>query len=222
MQLTTRGDGLLAQPKRPFTLGLFGLALTLLIGLIAVTFAEATQASFAVDEWIHQVLSPWFDPIAKAIAEIDRPSMVAIILLTLGVLVAIWRGWLAGLGAIWVAGGGWLAIYAVKLIINEDRPTGTFDPAYLEHNHSFPSGHTTFVVTITVAVVAASAGWSGRWVAAWIGAILVLLTAVSRLYLGVHYPIDVIGGMIGGLSTALLMVAIWNAVIARLLPSKTS
>lgn len=220
MQLTTRGDGLLAQPKRPYRLALSGIALTLLLGLLAVTFAEATRSTFAVDEWIHQALSPWFDPIAAVIAEVDRPVIVAVILLALGVLVAIWRGWLAGLGAIWVAGAGWLAIYVVKLIINEDRPTGTFDPAYLEHGHSFPSGHTTFIVTITVAVVAASAGWSGRWVAAWIGAILVLLTAVSRLYLGVHYPIDVVGGMVGGLSTAILMLAIWNGVVSRWLAPK--
>lgn len=216
MQLTQRGTGLLDQPKRPIVLGGAGLVLTLLIGLIAVTFAEATQASFQVDVWIHDALSPWFDPIAKTVAQMDHPPVVAAILLVLGVLVAIWRGWLAGLGAMWVAGAGWLSIYVVKVLVSEPRPTGTFDPAYLEHGLSFPSGHATFAVTLSVAAVAASAGWSGRWIAAWIGVAFVLLTALTRLYLGVHYPIDVIGGMIGGFSAALLMIGIWNAVIKRI------
>lgn len=219
MQLTQRGSGLLAQPKRPFVLGIGGLVLTVLIGLIAVTFAEATQASFTVDEAINQALSPWFGSIADPIAAIDKPSVVAVVLLVLGVLVALWRGWLAGLGAMWVAGAGWLSIAVVKVIVNEPRPTGTFDPAYLEHGYSYPSGHTTFVVTLTVAIVAASAGWAGRWVVAWIGGILVVVTAISRLYLGVHYPIDVIGGMLGGLAAAILMVGVWNAVIKRLIKS---
>lgn len=212
MQLTHRGDGTLAAPKHPFVLGGSGYVLTIVIGFIAVAFANLTQATFAVDVWVHDTFGAGFAPVAEAIALLDKPIVVTFILLGLGVLVAQWRGWLAGIAAIWVAGGGWLAIALMKWFVHEPRPTGTFDPAYLEHDYSFPSGHTAFVTTVTVAIVASSVRWSGRWVAAWIGAALVLLTALTRLYLGVHYPVDVVGGMLGGASAAVLMVGIWNAL----------
>lgn len=65
--------------------------------------------------------------------------------------------------------------------------------------YSFPSGHTQI----------ATAFWGGiavyvkRPVFKYIFAALVILIGFSRLYLGVHYPLDVLGGMILGLACTL-------------------
>ena len=76
---------------------------------------------------------------------------------------------------------------------------------------SFPSGHTGSVF----AVAAVMAAWMPkRW---GIPAILLsILIALSRLYVGVHYPTDVLAGMIIGLLTA----AVARRVIKAVWPKK--
>lgn len=70
-------------------------------------------------------------------------------------------------------------------------------------DHSFPSGHTTAIFSITVPFMAAVPSL-----------ILVLLpialiVAVSRIYLGLHYPSDTLAGAVIGSSVALGTVALW-------------
>jgi membrane-associated phospholipid phosphatase len=45
--------------------------------------------------------------------------------------------------------------------------------------------------------------------------VLTLATAWSRLYLGVHYPTDVIAGIVGGFSSAFFVAGVWNLLFGR-------
>ena len=72
------------------------------------------------------------------------------------------------------------------------------------HDPSFPSGHTS--ASFAAAVVL----WRNRcrgWQAA---AVLACLIAFSRLYLYVHFPTDVLGGLAIGSCCGLLSVFLWN------------
>ena len=216
MKLLQRGNGLLSAPPRATLLGLGGLVLTTLLGFAAVMASGFTQSTFAFNEWLHSMQNPVSLALSKVLDAIDRPTVVAIILLILGVGVALWRGWLPGLGAMVVAGGGWVVIAVVKVLVDEPRPPVVLEPGFEEQALSYPSGHVTFVVALTVAVAAAFAGSRWRWPLVIALAVLSLLTAYTRLYLGVHYPGDVIGGMLGGLSGALLVLGLWNLLIRSL------
>jgi len=81
----------------------------------------------------------------------------------------------------------------LKFLTDRERPIGLFQDAHVriaETGMGFPSGHATLitVIALTLAVYLPS-----RW--RWAVAIPIVLVGISRLYLGVHIPLDVIGGI---------------------------
>jgi len=78
---------------------------------------------------------------------------------------------------------------------------------------SFPSGH-AMTATITYGTVAYLAARLqrrrlSRWITLFIAAVLIVLICISRLYLGVHYPSDVVAGALMGLAwTAFCMATL--------------
>src|SRR6266852_709058 len=86
-----------------------------------------------------------------------------------------------------------------KLFVHTARPdpqlTRVLDfRPYQSGSTAFPSGHAQGAVVFWGYV----AGWVGRRWFSLLAAVLVLLIAFSRLYLGVHFPIDVVGGLVLG------------------------
>jgi undecaprenyl-diphosphatase len=105
------------------------------------------------------------------------------------------------LGAL-VIGIGSLVIETVKRLVGRERPE-VLEPILVEVGYSFPSGHTANA-TIAYGVLAVLIGRIGLptpvRVVAWLllGGI-VAAVGLSRVWLGVHYPSDVVGGwLLGG------------------------
>ncbi|MDQ3302624.1 MAG: phosphatase PAP2 family protein [Actinomycetota bacterium] len=94
--------------------------------------------------------------------------------------------------------GGIFLTTALKALFQRSRPE-LFDSGYTASFYSFPSGHATIAVgfygTLTLLVAWRLTGFR-RWAVAVAGSALVLLIGFSRLYLGVHYPTDVIAGFL--------------------------
>ncbi len=95
------------------------------------------------------------------------------------------------------------SVYLIKIIINRPRPI--VDIAYyIETSQSFPSGHATIAMAffgfVTYYLIHHSAMRNKRSIILVLGTLLVILIGFSRLYLGVHFLSDVLGGfLIGGL-----------------------
>jgi undecaprenyl-diphosphatase len=104
-------------------------------------------------------------------------------------------------------GGAMLISDVVKLLVSRPRPP-------VEHlqtvtGSSFPSGHTTqasaFWFSLVFAMPAAGASPKQARVAAGLALLIVLAVATSRVYLGVHYPADVIAGVLLGTGWAIFV-----------------
>ena len=77
--------------------------------------------------------------------------------------------------------------------------------------NSFPSGH-------TCSAFAAAAAWARTLPRRWMkytGLILAAAMGLSRLYVGVHYPSDVLAGCVIGCLCGLLACAVWNAAAEK-------
>lgn len=118
-------------------------------------------------------------------------------LVLLAVLLAplLWFGFRRS--AIWLAltiAGGTLLNLALKQIFAAPRPD-LLPHLDIVHTYSFPSGHAAGNMMVFGAL-ALLAGRASAYVAA---AAMVLLIGASRIWLGVHWPSDVVAGWIEGL-----------------------
>jgi undecaprenyl-diphosphatase len=80
---------------------------------------------------------------------------------------------------------------------------------------SFPSGHSSGIATlVTVGLVLAWPVLSARGHRVWllVGAVLVLVVGLTRIWLGVHYPSDVVGGWALGVGFTLLTAVLFGAL----------
>ncbi len=106
--------------------------------------------------------------------------------------------------------GGWAVNSALKHLIGRERPT--IVPHLTEAGgNSFPSGHSFNSAVVFIAIALAFAAMSSRRSVRWtiVGTAVAgtWLIALSRVWLGVHFPSDVIAGWLGGASWAFLAAA---------------
>ncbi|HEX6007830.1 MAG TPA: phosphatase PAP2 family protein [Burkholderiales bacterium] len=178
------------------------------VGIFA-GIAEAVEEGFtqpfdeSVLRWFESTRAPWLDRIMLELTTLG--SGVVLILLVLITSVVLWQTqhkwsvFLLLLGTI----GGKLLNTALKLAYNRPRPT-IVEAVTDAYSPSFPSGHamSAMVVYSCVAyLVGRLEPARGLRYTVWIfAALLILAIGISRMYLGVHYPSDVLAGFAGGLA----------------------
>ena len=94
----------------------------------------------------------------------------------------------------------------IKPFVHRPRPYTIIDGLILitrkPHDSSFPSGHTSAAFVVSCAIT-----WCLSRKKKWIGIILIIiasLIAFSRLYVGVHYPTDVLAGILLGVGISIV------------------
>ena len=115
------------------------------------------------------------------------------------------RGWRRGaLLVLVMVAGAWLLDGGLKLTFARARPTPFFDYYPAPSSYSFPSGHALFSVCFFGGLAVLLTHRLDNRVAqvmVWLIAVaIILLIGGSRVYLGVHYPTDVLGGYAVGLA----------------------
>jgi undecaprenyl-diphosphatase len=185
------------------------LAAVVLLALLAAAVATGNAAPFdsLVRDAIHRQASPNLTQLALLFSFVGSAWIwIPATVLAIGVL---WFGARrkAALAVLASMAGAVVLDNGLKLLFHRARPLGFFaaDP----RTYSFPSGHALFAACLYGALVAILAAGIHRpmWRAAiWAGALLMILSiGLSRIYLGVHYPTDVLAGyLVGGAWLALL------------------
>ncbi|MEL0254122.1 MAG: phosphatase PAP2 family protein, partial [Novosphingobium sp.] len=107
--------------------------------------------------------------------------------------------------------GGWLVNSLVKFVVGRPRPM--IVPHLTEAGgQSFPSGHSfnsaVVYIAIALAFAAMSPRRSVRWTLVGTAIVLSIAIAISRVWLGGHFPTDVAAGWLGGAGWAFLASAL--------------
>jgi undecaprenyl-diphosphatase len=188
-------------------LGTVLYAATLLAFILLTIFVAGEPPlplDVAVSDALRGIKSPLLDPIMRGIEFIGEEPVT--FLLPVPFVVWLWaRGYRNE--AVWFAAALIISAAAtsiVKNVIDRPRPNG--------EDLSFVSGHTSYFTVFAgyLYVELNKVIESRRWLVACRAGLvaLVVLTGLSRIYLGAHWPTDVLGGFL--LGVLVLVPVLWR------------
>lgn len=176
------------------------------------TVDEAVLSFFRVEGDMTRPIGPLFlEKTARDITALGSYSVIGLVTLaTVAVLVFVGQK-TAGLFSFLSVASGVALVYFLKL--GFDRPRPELVSHFVDvSTASFPSGHSTmsFLTYLSLALLACRAMPTKRAKSFVIGLGIFIagLVALSRVYLGVHWPSDVLAGGFLGVFWALLWLAI--------------
>ena len=183
-------------------LGLWGLS-GLTEGVLA---GETLRFDEGVLRWMDARATGWLDVAAIEVTAVGDILVVLTIAVVAGTLLyLLGRSDYAALVAV-ATGGAGIVNPVLKAIFDRPRPQVFEWRAHQVGSPSFPSGHAAMsMVLFLVLVYIVHRLSQRRWIellAFVLGGLMILLIGVSRIYLGVHYPSDVLAGYVVGFSWA--------------------
>lgn len=184
-----------------FTLGLGAsiLLLGLFIGIAedVVSNDPIVQTDQAIAQALHARATPLLTSLFVLITDLGEPVTMGLLALLLAVLYARRKLWLHLTMLAVALGGGELLNQTLKFSFARPRPY--FDhPLLVARGYSFPSGHAmgsvVFYGMLGYFALLPRRSWRIRTLITAAVTLLILLIGFSRMYLGVHYFSDVVGG----------------------------
>lgn len=194
------------------------MAVTVLVaGFVHLTDEVIEGSTLHLDQavllGIHQVHLPWLDALVTSTTDIG--GLIGVVVLTLLAvgLLCLARKYRAVVQLLIGVGGAGLMNVLLKNMFERARPD-LWQWLVHESSYSFPSGHAMASSALAMSVVLILWHTRWRWGAVAAAALYTVYVGLTRLYLGVHYPSDIIGAWI--ISAAWVVLA--SMVIGTIKP----
>ena len=187
------------------------IGVVLLVLAIGLGIQVTLEADIDIDDWWNSFVDV-FSPLQPGafVMNFLGGGWFATFVVPLGaaaILLALRRPW-GALFALCASAGSALAVQLLKAAFGRARPE---DMIVISDHGSYPSGHTANAATIAViAVVIVPRVWVAVLGAAWVFAM-----AFSRTQVHAHWFSDTVGGTLAGLGAALVVAALFTAVLER-------
>ena len=191
-----------------------------LVAFVAIAEVARQPGIPPLDAWgtarLHELANPSLDLLMSAVTSLGSTLVLASVAgLAIVLLLAGGRGVPAAFVAVALV-GSLVLNDGLKLVYQRARPA--FDWAEHRPEYSFPSGHAmnAFVLYVAIGLVVWWLWGRRAGVAAMALAVaLAVAVASSRVYLGVHWLTDVIGGVVAGILWLLVAGAAFAAAVRR-------
>jgi membrane-associated phospholipid phosphatase len=200
-------------------------AILIVAGGLALRFVPAlTTADMSVDAELSHDHTPPLTAVAMFINVVFSPAGGVLMIAALCLyLLLVRHSPVNAIATGLVAAGGWVSSELFKLLVARHRPDSTalYNPLIPEPGtDSFPSGHAALASALAIAVFLLARGTWWQRPAAVLGIAVAVLVALSRVYLGVHYPTDVTASFLTAATGAVFLTGLWNryglTLLARL------
>ncbi|ESU33375.1 hypothetical protein G3A_06750 [Bacillus sp. 17376] len=191
----------------PFLLMIAGAGMSVLFIVIFSELAEEMLENEinAIDEAVIQRINlfenPTLDQIMIFVTELG--SVWFLSLCTLAAIIALWVKAKDKLGILFLLiaiGGGGALTKLLKHLYGRGRPS--INPEIDAIGYSFPSGHSMgsliFYGFIAYLIVRSARKPFTKWMTILVAGFLVVWIGFTRIYLGAHYPSDVLAGHLAG------------------------
>ena len=177
---------------------------------------------------LHSHSSPGLDALATTLTDVgDTGPMVVLAVLIAGGLV-LRRHYREALVFALSVGGTMALTQALKALFARPRPELwlSIKPAL---HYSFPSGHAMDTAALAAAISFLLWQYRAHWLAWTVGPLFALSVGWARMYLGVHYPSDVVAGLASAVGWVTAMHVLfsllfslqrrhWHVALHQLLP----
>jgi undecaprenyl-diphosphatase len=188
-------------------------ALSIVVGLLVTRVLEPAWGIGATDEhfnvWLAAHRTPSRTEASLVGSTIAGGVVLPIIVGAIALVCALFRKWRIAAFAVFVLGVESATYRATTLVVHSHRPR----VVRLEHlpvNASYPSGHTAAAIAVYAGLVllltsqfTASIFRASAWT---LVLATVVFVAMSRMYRGMHHPLDVAGGVVVGIAALIVLV----------------
>ncbi len=183
----------------------------LAIGFLGVMRFVVSGASQSYDERVLLAINAWSTPLLdttmRTITDFGSVGVAAVVVIAALLYVRNHHTYRA-LFIVSAVGGAAILSVVLKLLFSRPRPD-LWQHLVVEETFSFPSGHAIASSALAFSVMILLWRTRYRWLGVITGVVYMLTIGFSRMYLGVHYPTDIIAGW--------LVSAAWVLLVATML-----
>lgn len=194
----------------------FSIFFIIVFMLLSFSVIDSSPKSWdlLVSQELQEDPTALLDTLMKSFSWLGTVYVAAIMVIAFSIIFFVFKYIREGLFVLACLLSGGVS-YVLKTLIDRPRPTTDFVRIVEEtHYQSFPSGHVLFYTAFfgTLMVIAVSSSilkLSMKIIISILCATMIVLGAVSRIYLGAHWFTDVIGGFIVGVLFVMLTGSIY-------------
>lgn len=206
------------EKKLQFTTGviaIFALFTICVMGFVKLAWEVREKETNVVDDAIlnaiHTISNPFLDSFIPVATDLGGLMVIFALTLILLVIFAYKKEYLRAIFFGLSMAGAALLNVVLKSVFERARPD-LWDKLVHESSYSFPSGHSMMTAALGLALIVALWNSRWRWWAVGFTAVYVPFIGFTRLYLGVHYPTDVLAGW--------LVSGAWVMAVALMIRSR--